>query len=106
MIPTVIWLDAIGEHDRPRVGGKAFVLGRLRQAGFPVPDGFVVGAEMAWDLPQQAEAVQAFARLGGPVAVRSSGTAEDGALASFAGQYLTVLDVRDEAALLDAVIRC
>ncbi|HEX8914652.1 MAG TPA: PEP/pyruvate-binding domain-containing protein, partial [Humisphaera sp.] len=42
----------------------------------------------------------------GPVAVRSSATAEDMAGASMAGQYDTFLHVRDEAALLDAVGRC
>ena len=40
------------------------------------------------------------------VAVRSSATAEDQAGASFAGQQDTVLDVRGEAALLQAVKRC
>lgn len=43
---------------------------------------------------------------GAPVAVRSSATAEDLEDASFAGQQDTVLGVRDEAALLDAVRRC
>ncbi|MBX9605758.1 MAG: hypothetical protein K2Y51_06015 [Gammaproteobacteria bacterium] len=42
----------------------------------------------------------------GYVAVRSSGTAEDLALASFAGMYDTYLDVRGADALLDAVRRC
>jgi phosphohistidine swiveling domain-containing protein len=65
-----------------------------------------VPAHAAWEAALHADAARAFARLGGPVAVRSSGTAEDGTLASFAGQYLTVLDVRDEAALLDAIARC
>ncbi len=40
------------------------------------------------------------------VAVRSSGTAEDLAGASFAGQYDTYLDIRGDDALLDAVQRC
>jgi rifampicin phosphotransferase len=102
---SLIWLDAVGDDDRARVGGKAFVLGRLRQAGFPVPDGFVLPAG-PWGPEQREAAAAAFVRLGGPVAVRSSGTAEDGASASFAGQYLTLLDVHDEAALLDAIVRC
>jgi pyruvate,water dikinase len=41
-----------------------------------------------------------------PVAVRSSGTKEDLEGASFAGQYETFLNVRGEAAVLDAVKRC
>ena len=40
------------------------------------------------------------------VAVRSSGTAEDLAGASFAGPHDTYLDIRGEEALLDAVKRC
>jgi phosphohistidine swiveling domain-containing protein len=41
-----------------------------------------------------------------PVAVRSSATAEDLPDASFAGQQDTYLDIRGEAAVLDAVQRC
>jgi len=41
-----------------------------------------------------------------PLAVRSSATAEDLPGASFAGQQDTYLNVRDQAALLDAVRRC
>ena len=41
-----------------------------------------------------------------PVAVRSSATAEDQSDASFAGQHDTYLNVRGEAAVLDAVRRC
>ena len=40
------------------------------------------------------------------VAVRSSGTAEDTEGASFAGMHDTYLDVRGEAAVVDAVQRC
>jgi pyruvate,water dikinase len=67
----------------------------LAAAGFPVPDGFVVTrqAQRAWDqaMSQVRDAVTALRvrRL----AVRSSGTDEDLADASFAGQYETVLDV-------------
>src|SRR5688500_6765922 len=103
---SLIWLQEIAEDDRGRVGGKAFVLGRLKQAGFPVPDGFVLAAGAGWGAAEQESAVRSFRRLGAPVAVRSSGTAEDGASASFAGQYLTVLDVCDEAHLLESITRC
>ncbi len=99
--PAVLWLDAITEPDRPRVGAKAFTLARLRQRGFPVPDGFVLPA----DTPVAAAAA-AYARLGGAVAVRSSSTAEDTAEASFAGQYRTVLGVVGEEALREAVRLC
>ena len=60
--------------------------------------------------PEVARAVrEALATLApGPaaLAVRSSARAEDGAGASFAGQYTTVLGVRDAPAVLDAVLTC
>ncbi len=60
-----------------------------------------------------AELRAAYARLAGlagtpdpAVAVRSSATAEDLPDASFAGQHETFLNIRGEAALLDACLRC
>ena len=53
------------------------------------------------------EILRAYADLGaGPVAVRSSATAEDLEDASFAGQQETYLNVRGNDALLAAVVRC
>lgn len=55
----------------------------------------------------EREALAAYARLGGgPVAVRSSATAEDLPEASFAGQQESFLDVTGPAELLDRVRRC
>jgi len=105
-------------HDTSLVGGKAANLGRLVRAGFPVPDGFVVttraydhakSQSSAKSVPSDvAEEIRAaYCTLGSPmVAVRSSATAEDMALASMAGQYETFLNVQGEQALLDAVRRC
>ncbi len=42
----------------------------------------------------------------GPVAVRSSATAEDGAGASFAGQHATILNLGGREAVLDAILAC
>ncbi|MFC7625748.1 PEP/pyruvate-binding domain-containing protein [Microlunatus sp. GCM10028923] len=112
------------------LGGKGANLGRLAAAGFPVPDGFVITtaayrsqvagldltaepAELRARIetvpiePELADRIrQAYQRLGGgPVAVRSSATAEDLPGAAFAGQQDTYLDVgRDD--LLAAVARC
>jgi rifampicin phosphotransferase len=55
----------------------------------------------------RAEILEAYAAIGGgPVAVRSSATAEDLPGAAFAGQQDTYLNVIGEAALLEAVRRC
>lgn len=60
------------------------------------------------DIPSAlADAIrQAHSALSGPVAVRSSATAEDLPDASFAGQQETYLNVVGEKALLTAVRRC
>jgi phosphohistidine swiveling domain-containing protein len=87
-------------------GGKATGLARLLHLGFAVPPGFVVrGLEP--DAPLPSRVLDAYRELGaGPVAVRSSAMGEDGAEASFAGQFETVLHVDGERALADAVRRC
>ncbi|HEY3365927.1 MAG TPA: PEP/pyruvate-binding domain-containing protein [Symbiobacteriaceae bacterium] len=118
------------EAARPdQVGTKAANLSRLLAAGFPVPDGIVVTtaaftahvSEAVTDTEQAADAIvkkplpspvadalrHALAAFGdAPLAVRSSGVAEDLAGASFAGQYETVLGVRGPAAVADAVRTC
>src|SRR5258708_1255874 len=83
-------LDELGASRGVEAGTKASTLARLRQAGFPVPDGFVVGGVSAADLdaPDVRQRVSdALDGLGGgPVAVRSSAASEDLVGASFAGQ--------------------
>ena len=59
-----------------------------------------VPAEIANDLRR------VYLALGGPVAVRSSATAEDLPTASFAGQQETFLNVSGVAAVLEATQRC
>ncbi|RRO17365.1 phosphoenolpyruvate synthase [Saccharopolyspora rhizosphaerae] len=117
------------------VGGKAANLGELIEAGFRVPPGFVITTEVYGEVcqvddllddlpgsaghirericgtPLPAELVSAItgahAELGsGPVAVRSSATAEDLPHASFAGQQDTFLNVVGTEELLSAVRRC
>ena len=69
-----------------RVGGKAQMLGAAMRACFPVPPGVVIEPDEDVDV----DAV--VARLGdGPFAVRSSSPHEDGARASWAGQFVTRL---------------
>ncbi len=100
----VQWIDLAGAHD-PACGGKARGLARLIAAGAKVPEGIVlVGARTTRDLASHREV---FDRLGdGKWAVRSSARGEDGEQASYAGQYLSVLDVVGEAALGEAIDRC
>jgi phosphohistidine swiveling domain-containing protein len=125
--PLLVPLAALCADDLALAGGKGANLGELVRAGFDVPDGFVVtthayrlvaaGADAppspdqvaAWRMPADvARAIgDAYARLGaGPVAVRSSATAEDLPGAAFAGQQDTFLNVDGADAVVEAVRRC
>jgi phosphohistidine swiveling domain-containing protein len=100
-------LGKLDDADGFVVGTKAATLGRLRAAGFPVPDGFVLSGVAVSDLerPEIRDAVAAaLDDLGaGPVAVRSSAAAEDLPGASFAGQYESVLGVEGLEDVLEAI---
>jgi MFS family permease len=96
--------------DESLFGGKAASLARALRAGLPAPGGFAlpwqaVDAIVAGDPESLHKATALFRELGGPVAVRSSAVGEDSVEASFAGQHLTVLNVRDEESFADAVRR-
>lgn len=132
MIPTtktssryLLPLDDPACADSARAGAKAATLASLVAAGFPVPQGIVLTTEAfrasgIGEVPREAPAeppelpdaveralLQVAAGFGdAPLAVRSSGVAEDLGDASFAGQYETVLGVRGLQALVDAVRRC
>jgi phosphohistidine swiveling domain-containing protein len=100
------------ETQLPLAGGKGGVLAKLFQAGYPVPDGFVILPEAfdgnglkpeAWPLVlAQLEEIR---QSGNNVsfAVRSSALSEDSAQASFGGQFETVLDVRTDEAIREAI---
>ena len=107
--------DQIQPGDGDAVGGKGLSLGFLAQAGLPVPPGFCITSaahrRLRGQPPGDAMLTGAIAAAyhqlgGGPVAVRSSATDEDGTVLSFAGQQETILGVSGEADLLGAVARC
>jgi pyruvate,water dikinase len=86
------------QQDAARVGGKAASLMRLAAHGFDVPAFAVVEpgvfANAASERAMQAELVIKLASIGpGPYAARSSAREEDGATASHAGQFLSLLDL-------------
>src|ERR687893_2058425 len=140
----VVPFDHVEASSLAAVGGKAYNLGILSAAGFPVPPGFVVttqayelavgdradapladlatavdpaalaervrAAILAAPVPEEVRqgVLQAYRELGPDVAVavRSSATAEDLPLASFAGQQDTYLNIIGGDAVVDAVRRC
>jgi pyruvate, water dikinase len=114
-----------------QAGGKGASLARMTELGLPVPEGFVVPADVLATvvdtealraaLPDhdKAQAIvaaaevpeaiaEAYAALGDdpPVAVRSSACAEDSDTASYAGQQETYLYVRGAEAVRDRVRDC
>ena len=108
-------LAEVGQGDLATAGGKGANLGELIRAGVRVPPGFVIttdahtatGLDGPIPIDIQRAIATGYADLGGgPVAVRSSATAEDLPGAAFAGQQDTFLDVEGEPALLNAVQKC
>ncbi len=86
--------------ERSEVGGKAWQLGLLERAGAEVPR-FVALSAGAFDSHDTEGLVAALKQAGfgaAKLAVRSSGLGEDGAQASFAGQFESVLGVDVEGA--------
>lgn len=89
-------------------GAKAVGLGEAVRHGLAVPPGValsggLVEAVAAGDVEGIARVDAAIAELKPPFAVRSSAVDEDGVMASFAGQHLTLLNVHAAADVADAV---
>ena len=104
----MIWhFDELPTNEQKKVGGKAATLARLYQAGYPVPNGFIIssGTFVNGNLADWSGVEMALGRLWNddghfdlapqkrfPVAVRSSARSEDSANASYAGEFERVLN--------------
>ena len=113
---NLLWLGDPKSFDAALVGGKAANLSRLARMHHRVPDGFslpVTVMDEAHPLDLRDEIFAATSDLMAchslpelVVAVRSSAVDEDGAVASFAGQHETYLNIVGADAIIQAVTRC
>ncbi|MFN0147038.1 MAG: PEP/pyruvate-binding domain-containing protein [Dehalococcoidia bacterium] len=121
---STLALGELDSSDLAAAGGKAASLARLAAGGFRVPPGFCLLAPafraatgMKVDLTLRQEIVAALSSLRKKAteagfgsdprfAVRSSAVAEDLPDASFAGIYRTVLGVRTDQEVVDAIEAC
>ncbi len=112
MSSSVLFFDEISPELNTEAGGKGRSLAKLYQAGFPVPEGFVILPSAfeaeglkpeAWD---QVKTYLAKMRSTLPdivFAIRSSALSEDLTQASFAGEFETVLNVSTEEDVRQAI---
>ncbi len=126
------FLEDVTEEDKDKIGGKAWSVARLKQAGFNVPQGFVITTaafhhhvtsllkqetsseddfnnenlenDIVFDEEFMDSIKQALEKLNAEfVAVRSSAVEEDLEEASFAGQYETFLGLRTLEQIIKAL---
>lgn len=113
---NLLWLGDPKTFDAALVGGKAANLSRLASLYPCIPDGFCLPVnvmDQAHPLDLREEIERAIFDLMAchqlsefKAAVRSSAVDEDGAIASFAGQHETYLNITGSEAILQAVARC
>lgn len=98
----------LAAEDTALFGSKAVGLGQALRDGLPVPPGVALsGALVDAVAGRDEEAIRRIAEsiedLEGALAVRSSAADEDGADASFAGQHMTLLNIRGADELTAAI---
>lgn len=106
-VAPVAFVDCL---DEGRFGGKVVSLGAACRSQLPVPPGFgieveLVNAIVAGSLPAIHSVKQTFGQMETAVAVRSSAVGEDSSDASFAGQHDSIMNVRDENGVIDAIVQ-
>ncbi len=110
LIPTAAYLDYVASNDL-----KKRILSRLTHLPFDEPAASQEASAdiRAWFLVEKTDSGwtssirRSYADLGGgPVAVRSSATAEDLPDMSFAGQQETYLNIVGEQMLFEAIVNC
>ena len=90
-------------------GGKAASLAAAMRAHLPVPAGVAlpvgyVERVAAGDSGSRHQLAAIFRTLDAPLVARSSAVGEDSEEGTFAGQYVTLLNLRSEPELVDAVL--
>ena len=108
----IAFLQNLTSEQAAQAGGKGRALAELCQAGIPVPNGFVLLTDsfdgdalhpQAWEEARAALATLRAEQANAAFAVRSSALGEDSASASFAGEFESVLDVRDDEQVRAAI---
>jgi phosphohistidine swiveling domain-containing protein len=99
-------------QQQPMAGGKGGALARLYQAGFPVPDGFVILPEAfeddeltqeTWEQVRQLLEEMRTLQPQISFAVRSSALGEDSLQASFAGEFESLLNRTTDEEIRQAI---
>ncbi len=112
----ILPLESIKDSNLRLVGHKSLNLSRLKRAGFQVPNGMVITSKSVHDLhldqgkplPEETQKIlldifYALNASGKGVAIRSSGVGEDSADYSFAGEFVSVLNVNSPTEFLAAL---
>lgn len=112
MNDVIISFQSLSAQEMAIAGGKGSGLARLFQSNIPVPDGFVilpaafVADQLTPDGWTQVEEHLGLLRKSGSdlaFAIRSSALSEDSASASFAGEFETVLNMKTDPEIRQAI---